>query len=631
MQNLLPLMLIVFLSVAEIKAQQIEPWVKEMYPLEMVESHIVGDEVYLFTHSEYRYFNVIPTPRPAFYRFDLNERQFIDSFYFHPPNDLITATYDHRNLMHSFLRQCVVFNQDSTKFQFFSTFQNTFVNHVHNNIITTSEVLWNHASLSGIDSMVNFDFFDTKDVALETHFLSQPIYKRISPKGAITSLELITLNEERKRANERDYPIYYYSDYNRKLTKISKGERNRNRGLPILRKVIPNKDSDASFYAHFRHANKGGPGKNIGFNLLKKMDTLGNELWRTQLHQPQWQVEEHNRMNYIDDPYFYEIHQRPDNNLLVAYVQSEWWVPYANHFTGEEVTVRRRLDTFNIVLRIYDENDGSLIKEKVYPGALFDKLLENTKFRKDNFIDFISIVGNLYPLNGKLLQNGHLLLSFCLVNTKLNRPDVLNLTFDEELNLINWRLLNPFPERYSAYELDEARENLDTLYDVSLTSIASINEMKDGGFLFAGNSGYYSKWLPITQEWVENTSPRTTFLMRTDEHGCLEPGCQEQDTLIAYWEEKLKTVQREEAQNLDFKLYPNPAQAVFYLELSQELHGKPLQLQVLNLQGQPIHTDNFTASGSRKSIASQNWAAGLYQVVLTTREGEQLRKKLVVY
>ena len=596
--------------------QSVEPFVEEFYGSknkgmwftgeDKNELCIIGERVASYSQlSENITFHI---QYPRIFRYDLNNKNLVDSFVMTPLIEYIRFPLAHNYYFPgraSAPRNGIFFlDKDKTTLRTITTLQNS------------ERPLLNHA--------FELDFnFNNK--SLTQDYIT--IYDSVSPEGLMNHVSvniLQPISQKLAIANfwvgTRDHVfsdtrLVVYDIQKRTFKEIAHFKRHDNRSdihRPL--KIIPNKKDSSTFFLLLKRHNFA---RGETYHFLIKMDTMGNELWNTQLHQPYWDQDRFSHM--MNDPVEYALQQRADGNLILSYINdARWNITLANRLGPESGRLSDLRDSNRVVLRLYSDETGERLRQKSIPGIYLRKVGGIT----DTSLSKVTGFSRDVPAS-IILKNGDFVMALAASNTNKFLLQIFSMRFDSNFSLKSVRVIHPFPERYSA-----GKEPWEYVYHDSYLELRSILEMDDGSLLYSGSLRYAAKTLG--NEVIHRTR-FSTFLMGTDEYGCMKPGCQERDTLIDYWEDRWETVQREEAQNLDFKLYPNPAQAIFYLELSQELHGKPLQLQVLNLQGQPIHTDNFTASGSRKSIASQNWAAGLYQVVLTTRAGEQLRKKLVVY
>lgn len=85
-----------------------------------------------------------------------------------------------------------------------------------------------------------------------------------------------------------------------------------------------------------------------------------------------------------------------------------------------------------------------------------------------------------------------------------------------------------------------------------------------------------------------------------------------------------------ELADLLVSVYPNPTQGeVFTLEV-KGLPAQVGQVQITNLQGQPLIADALSISGStRKEYSTAGWADGIYIVRLSLEDGSTVTKKLV--
>jgi hypothetical protein len=82
--------------------------------------------------------------------------------------------------------------------------------------------------------------------------------------------------------------------------------------------------------------------------------------------------------------------------------------------------------------------------------------------------------------------------------------------------------------------------------------------------------------------------------------------------------------------NVTFNVYPNPATNLVNIKIDNTVNDN-MFIQVTDLTGRIIHSENVNATSENNSytIATHNWAKGLYLVKLSSNNG-QACKKLVI-
>jgi hypothetical protein len=140
-------------------------------------------------------------------------------------------------------------------------------------------------------------------------------------------------------------------------------------------------------------------------------------------------------------------------------------------------------------------------------------------------------------------------------------------------------------------------------YDYAFTEhqLYDVEEMPDGGFAAVGDHyDYY--FVPQYSPWV----------IRTDEWGCVEPGCQN----IAVSELTLDHFAT---------VFPNPSTGALNIHTSQAA-----QLQLFNSNGQLIHAQALLHSGHHQIILNDRLPAGIYVVHLFNEQSAQTLRWVVV-
>jgi hypothetical protein len=85
-----------------------------------------------------------------------------------------------------------------------------------------------------------------------------------------------------------------------------------------------------------------------------------------------------------------------------------------------------------------------------------------------------------------------------------------------------------------------------------------------------------------------------------------------------------------ELSKLDFKVYPNPANRIVYLDLKQ-FSGKGVDIVLMDHTAQPVYRQKFdSASDSPHSIDLSNLSNGFYFVTVQTEGQDIVVKKLLI-
>ena len=127
-------------------------------------------------------------------------------------------------------------------------------------------------------------------------------------------------------------------------------------------------------------------------------------------------------------------------------------------------------------------------------------------------------------------------------------------------------------------------------------AVHSFIQTSDGGFAFCG----------VSQDWNEEdpdfiSPPVQGWLVKLDEFGCLEPGCQFLDV------EQLSL-----DSDRSLKVYPNPSNGSFSLEFNSQSVLNSSEILITDLSGRTVHQEMISAGQSTLQI--QHLSSGLYQV-----------------
>jgi hypothetical protein len=144
--------------------------------------------------------------------------------------------------------------------------------------------------------------------------------------------------------------------------------------------------------------------------------------------------------------------------------------------------------------------------------------------------------------------------------------------------------------------------------------IVDLIQTSDDGFLFCG---YANDWANETPELI---AYQQGWLVKTDEHGCLVPGCH-------------VSVEEFEEENGYFKIGPNPASSQGYLNVFYS-EVEPLDkatLTITNSLGQVVQTVAMRNNAMTYLIDLNGFGAGNYQVQLSDVNGVRQVERLVVW
>lgn len=187
---------------------------------------------------------------------------------------------------------------------------------------------------------------------------------------------------------------------------------------------------------------------------------------------------------------------------------------------------------------------------------------------------------------------------------------------------------NPFddiPETISLYKWSPNGELLwERLYWIRYTEafdvsarpfLLNVHAEDDGHILM---SGRITDTFPLNQE-IDNNN---MLLMRVDSMGCLEPGCDLQDTVLIVSSEEIEQIDLGLGNASAFRVYPNPASDRVQIEGPQS--GLRMEYaQLINAQGKVLRR-------TKSSIMDvSGLARGIYFVRIVTRQGEFYEKLIV--
>jgi len=129
-------------------------------------------------------------------------------------------------------------------------------------------------------------------------------------------------------------------------------------------------------------------------------------------------------------------------------------------------------------------------------------------------------------------------------------------------------------------------------------SCFGLNQTSDGGYICTGDLQIYSG--DIYPEFIQ-----TGFVLKLDEYGCFEEGCQEDDPIVGV-EEVTQAVSK-------LAIYPNPTNRDITIEYHLPDMPDQLRLSIHNLTGEVVHTQSlFAHAGSVRVELSEYLPAGAY-------------------
>ncbi|MCC5917113.1 MAG: hypothetical protein JJU02_07275, partial [Cryomorphaceae bacterium] len=540
----------IFLALSA-KGQKVAPFVEEFYGetnrgmwflgKDKNELAIAGEKKAVF--NQFNENIVYISTYPILLRYDLENRRLVDSLVISPISEYVTTFMFHAYYFPwkpAVPRSGFIFhNEEKTQFSTITRLRNT-------TDPTTDHAFKTHINLDKKNYKQEYiSIYDSLAPGRFEEYVGINIFQRISGNLAIASFAVRI--PELRTGNRRLVLYNIKNNTFKEIKNYRRTERTDDRHTPL--KIIPNNKDSSTFFMILRKQNYE---YGATYNYLLKMDTAGNEIWKTQLHLPYF-IPEPPHHHWVNDPKEYAIQQREDGKIILGYMDNgRWNVTLASHSSTDPARTRTKKDSNGVVLRLYCDETGERWKQNSISGELLTKIAD--------IVDSSQLVNSYNPNQvpaGKILKNGDYIIATTAFNFKKRYHEIFSMRFDSNFELKSLRVLHPFPNRARVRE-----EPWQYAYHGSFISLSSILERDDGSLLYSGRLYYDAKAL---DNFLIEEGKTSTFIMGTDEYGCMEPGCQEQDTLIAYWEEKLKTVHRAPEQDLNFKIYPNPAQAIFYL------------------------------------------------------------------
>jgi hypothetical protein len=155
-----------------------------------------------------------------------------------------------------------------------------------------------------------------------------------------------------------------------------------------------------------------------------------------------------------------------------------------------------------------------------------------------------------------------------------------NLTKHSDVGTIEW---------HRRYSLIESCDELHSFSDIIRT---------ESGYLIVGTRADYC----FDETWEASEPRERIWLIKTDECGCIVPGCGEKDCYIGLDEEK--------PEHLNVLLYPNPSSDYCSIYIPEGYRSN--QLQIFNSLGQLVLKRNGLKDDTTYIIPVSSWETGIY-------------------
>jgi len=127
-------------------------------------------------------------------------------------------------------------------------------------------------------------------------------------------------------------------------------------------------------------------------------------------------------------------------------------------------------------------------------------------------------------------------------------------------------------------------------------SCFGLNQTSDGGYICTGDLQIYSG--DIYPEFIQ-----TGFVLKLDEYGCLEEGCQEDDPVsITAPQQSIK----------EMSVYPNPARASVTLSYDIGQSASRVSFMVTDVTGRAVHQQALAGIAGTVQVDTHTWTSGVY-------------------
>ena len=140
---------------------------------------------------------------------------------------------------------------------------------------------------------------------------------------------------------------------------------------------------------------------------------------------------------------------------------------------------------------------------------------------------------------------------------------------------VNWGLIKVNQEGNIIWARHHNPLNIEPSYEqIIIYKMYGINETSDGGFILTGE--FEAREGTDFPEFLQ-----TGFLLKVDEYGCLEAGCQEDDPIVS--------VEVPVLSEHKLLIYPNPAKDYVIIEYATIEFSKELSIIITDLNGQIVY------------------------------------------
>ncbi len=329
------------------------------------------------------------------------------------------------------------------------------------------------------------------------------------------------------------------------------------------------------------------------FSLLIKLDSNRNELWRIRLGNLKTR-------NLSPNPILLD-----DGNYLVSW-------------TNQELNKLNRTG----YVRLHDSSTLHISKISQNGHVIWEKNLHHFLTRNDNSLDWF-YPNKFYPYNlwqMRKLKNGNI----ALIGNTYTQGFMLML--NKNGNPLWYR--SYYPPSQLPILVNKNSDN----------GIKGMIETMDGGFLLTGYSWYGGYNVPT---WGRQSA----FVYKTDQYGCLTPGCHKKDQWYidsfdiklpdlvdinpnVYDSVKNDTTNSKQI-HTSLLVFPNPSNGEIKITLPSSLDlSKPVKITIYSSNGKLITTIELTDYTTRLSL--ENVSKGIY---ILQFEGNSFSesKKIVFY
>jgi hypothetical protein len=315
---------------------------------------------------------------------------------------------------------------------------------------------------------------------------------------------------------------------------------------------LNNKKSNSTFFYILRYMTDYAGAPRLWQDYIIKMDTTGKELWR---------VAPSNRDSI--NPEGMQMVQKPNGNLLVSWC--DYWYRAGKNPVGHPSEPQGNYHCTVWFAEI--DSEGKVLWRKNIKPFLTKKIGRDSSH-------------NLFHKKVATLKDGVLWTGN--YSWKYNHSYLLKTDFNG----------NPIWYReYELYPSNSARQEF-TPYDVTATS--------DGGYVLTGE--YVSQAGNIFKDGCQLAT-----IIKVDSFGCLEEGCQKDDTTIGIKTLVTNTV-------MSIKVYPNPTNKEVILEWENRNLTKDVKVTLVDVYGKIIMNKTWDSSQKALKLDLEGNSYGVYYI-----------------